>query len=688
MTTAQRVRRVRRVLASAALLRAIGWAFVAAASVVVGAAIADSFTPLDVGVRSALRWGAAIVWLAAALSFVWRDRAVFSFDKVALWIEERFPALEFALVAAIERNREVELESADRTADEHPARWAPTAARRALRAVAPALAALLVAALVLFALPRGAVARIRSPRPGDALDRAAIDRSPAASRLTPLVARVIAPRYTGRRDSIVDEPSDLRALAGSTVLLRGAGDPSGIVVIAGGVTLPVVRDARGWSASIRVGDTATLVRLADRGYRRLVALEAIADGAPTVNLISPARDTVVRTPTGVIALSATADDDIGLASAAFEYIVSSGEGETFKFRSGTLGARRASGLHASLAAAVQLRTLALSPGDIVHVRAVARDANDVTGPGAGASETRTIRVARAGEYDSTAVDAAAPSDEDKSVISERMLITLAEALERRRASLSRPQLVTESQRIAADQTRLRRSVGDVVFARLGGSPSGEESSGDDAPARARSMQELLARADSATNRNVDPIDFAGGESPVVAVNKPLLEAYNAMWDASTELGVAEPARALPHMRRVLEAIELARRAERVYLRGAPPPVVIDLARVRLAGAPPDASPGGRPPLAADSAARALDRRFVRIVELAARHTSAGVDSLLVLRIDALAGHPSFAAAIADAANALRRRDSRAATAALVRARRAIAGPITVHDSLTRWSGLP
>ncbi|HXD47162.1 MAG TPA: hypothetical protein VN600_00220, partial [Gemmatimonadaceae bacterium] len=462
----------------------------------------------------------------------------------------------------------------------------------------------------------------------------------------------------------------------------------GIVVIAGGVTLPVVRDARGWSASIRVGDTATVVRLADRGYRRLVALEAIADGAPTVNLISPARDTVVRTPTGVIALSATADDDIGLASAAFEYIVSSGEGETFKFRSGTLGARRASGLHASLAAAVQLRTLALSPGDIVHVRAVARDANDVTGPGAGASETRTIRVARAGEYDSTAVDAAAPSDEDKSVISERMLITLAEALERTRASLSRPQLVTESQRIAADQTRLRRSVGDVVFARLGGSPSGEESSGDDAPARARSMQELLARADSATNRNVDPIDFAGGESPVVAVNKPLLEAYNAMWDASTELGVAEPARALPHMRRVLEAIELARRAERVYLRGAPPPVVIDLARVRLAGAPPDASPGGRPPLAADSAARALDRRFVRIVELAARHTSAGVDSLLVLRIDALAGHPSFAAAIADAANALRRRDSRAATAALVRARRAIAGPITVHDSLTRWSGLP
>ena len=688
MTTAQRVRRVRLWLTAAALLRAVGWACVAAASVIAGAAIADSFTPLGVDARSALRWGAAVVWLVTALALVWRDRAVLSLNRIALWLEERFPSLEFALVAALERNRELEFESANTLADASPARWVPAAARRALRALAPPLAAIVVAAVVLLALPRGAVARIRSPRPGDALERASIDRSPAASRLTPLVAQVIAPRYTGRRDSVVDEPSDLRALAGSTVLLRGAGDPAGVVATVGDSALPVVRDARGWSATLRVDESAMVIRLADRGYRRLVALEPIADHAPTVNLASPAHDTVLRAAAGTISLAATADDDIGLASVAFEYIVSSGEGETFKFRSGTLGARRADGMHASLSANLQLPSLGLSPGDVVHVRAVARDANDITGPGAGASETRTIRIARADEYDSSAVDAAAPSDEDKSVISERMLITLAEALESKRGSLSRPQLVTESQSIAADQTRLRRSVGDVVFARLGGSPSGEETSGDDEPARAKSMQELLARADSATNRSVDPIDFAGGESPVVAVNKPLLEAYNAMWDASTELGVAEPGRALPHMRRALEAIELARRAERVYLRGAPPSVVIDLARVRLAGSLPDASPSVRPPLAADSAARTLDRRFIRIVELAAGNTGAGVDSLLVLRIDALASNPSFAAAIADAADALRRGSSRNATSALVRARRAIGGPITVYDSLTRWSGLP
>jgi hypothetical protein len=37
-------------------------------------------------------------------------------------------------------------------------------------------------------------------------------------------------------------------------------------------------------------------------------------------------------PRGRIALAADASDDIGLVSANFEFIVSSGEGETFKFK--------------------------------------------------------------------------------------------------------------------------------------------------------------------------------------------------------------------------------------------------------------------------------------------------------------------------------------------------------------------
>jgi hypothetical protein len=62
-----------------------------------------------------------------------------------------------------------------------------------------------------------------------------------------------------------------------------------------------------------------------------------------------------------------------------------------------------------LSAVISIDSLGLKPGDIVHLRAVARDANDVSGPGIGVSETRSIRIARSDEYDSVAVDAAAPS---------------------------------------------------------------------------------------------------------------------------------------------------------------------------------------------------------------------------------------------------------------------------------------
>jgi hypothetical protein len=202
------------------------------------------------------------------------------------------------------------------------------------------------------------------------------------------------------------------------------------------------------------------------------------------------------------------------------------------------------------------------------------------------------------------------------------------------------------------------------------------------------MEEMLARADSATNRTNDPIDFEGGESPVVAVNKPLLEAYNAMWAASTELEIGEPGRALPHMRKALAAIQKARQAERLYLRGTPPAVVIDISKARLKGKDKGASSTRRALTSSDSASRTRVARFAEIVELAARDPRSAIDSLLVLRIDALGDEPAFATALSDAANAMRRGKSEEATTALTRARRALAGSPIVRDSLARWGIVP
>jgi hypothetical protein len=680
MSILAHVRTVRVILVIALALRAAGWGLLAVMTLIIGSALGDLAAPLSVATRMALLAIAIAAGLVTAGTLAWRDRHVLSLERVALWIEERFPSLEFALATAVE--------TGDRTIAANVASesWRTAAVRRAIRAIRAPLAAVLVAGVIVFALPSGAVARMRAPHRGDSLDRPSRSSS-AASRLTPLVADITPPAYTGQRATTVDEPSDVRALVGSTITVRGRGAGNGIVARRGADSIVAATESDRWSITLRVDARPAAVRIVDRGFQRIIAIEPIADLPPIVSLLAPARDSVLRAPTGRIALSADAGDDFGITSAAFEYIVSSGEGENFKFRSGTLGATQPNARRATINASLGLESLGLHPGDIVHIRAVARDGNDASGPGVGSSETRTIRIARHDEYDSVAVDAAGPSDEEKSVISERMLIMLAEALEKARPRIARDSLVSESRSIAADQKRLRRTVGEIVFTRLGGE-SGEEHSDEDSPARAKTMRDMLARADSATNRSTDPIDFGGGESPVVAVNKPLLEAYNAMWDASTELEVAQPGRALPHMRRALAAIQRARAAERVYLRGRPPEIVVDVNKARLQGKDKGTSSSRRPNSAADAATLRRIERFTNIVGLVGRNSSVAIDSLLVLRIDALVDAPSFAAAIGDATNAMRRGQSTTAAEALARARRLLAGEPIARDSLARWGVVP
>ena len=676
------LRAARLTLAAGVMVRALVWGASAALTVVAGAAAVDVATPLSLDVRSRVLGVAIAAGMATFVALGWRDRSVLSARRVALWVEEQFPSLEYALVTAVESGepRFVQGTSTDR--------WLVVARRRVARALRTPSAAFAVAVIVLLVLPSGAVARVRSPHAGDSLERRPASRSGRRNRLAPLVAELAPPAYSGQRASTIDEPSDVRALVGTRVTIRGRGDGASVVAIAGPDTLRATTTADRWTVSLAVGTHPLAVRFRDEANARIVALEPIADDAPTVTLVTPPHDSVLRAATGRIALTADAGDDIGLVSGAFEYIVSSGEGETFTFRSGTIGATRLAGKTASLTASIRLDSLALKPGDILHLRAVARDGNTVTGPGIGTSETRAIRIARPDEYDSLAVDAAAPSDAEKGAISERMLIMLAEALERQRPRLTRDTLLRESHGIAVDQKKLRRTVGDIVFTRLGGNPSAEESTNDENPQRAKSIAELLQRADSATNRSIDPMDFRGDESPVVAVNKPLLEAYNAMWDASLSLELGEPDRALPHMRRALAAIQRARQAERLYLHGAPPRVVIDLDKARLKGKDKGSSSVRRALTVSDSADNARADRFARIIELAARDPGAAADSLLLLRIDALTGAPAFAAALGDAAQAMRAGKGDVATAALARARRALAGVPVVHDSLGRWGIVP
>jgi hypothetical protein len=496
----------------------------------------------------------------------------------------------------------------------------------------------------------------------------------------------------------------------------------GVTAVAGDQPVPVDRGADAWRVGVTIGSRPALVRLRHATGERIVALEPRPDSVPVVRLLVPARDTVMRAARGGLRLSAEAHDDIGLATSAFEYIVSSGEGESFTFKSGTLGARRLdSAKDVKHDASLDLDALSLKPGDMVHLRAVAHDGNNVSGPGMGASETRVLRVARAGEYDSIAVEGAPPPEADKSLISQRMLIILTEALEKRRPTLVRETLVSESRTIARDQTRLRKRVGDIIFQRLGDNPTGEEGRDPDeavasdstqprvdstardsvrrAAARAgRSAREiaaadsadsaraaLLRAASAATGSGDEILDFEGDETPVVAINRPLLEAYNAMWEASRELDQGETGRALPPMRRALAAIQRARQAERIYLRGKAPVVVVDLARVRLTGKENGAGSAREPRPPMDPAAARRAERLTAAIELAARSPAAAIDSLVLLRVASLDAAPPLAAALADALDAMR--NGRDATSLLARARRIADGTVRGVGRLDAWSGV-
>jgi hypothetical protein len=332
-----------------------------------------------------------------------------------------------------------------------------------------------------------------------------------------------------------------------------------------------------------------------------------------------------------------------------------------------------------LRASLSLDSLRLQPGDVVHLRAVARDRNPRGEPGT--SETRALRVPRPNETDSLAIEAMPPPEVNRSELSQRMLIILTERLVARIPRIDAATLGTESASIAREQARLRKRVGEIIFTRL----TGEEHADEDAAAAMDDTlspgEALLKAASEATNLAEE---HAHEDSPLLGVNRNLLEAFNAMWDAERRLGISEPRQALPFMRAALDAIQRARAAERLYLRGRAPRVVLDIAKLRLTGKQDGIDPGARSPRAsALQATLARRARFAAAVELLATSPAAAIDSLMLIRVDALGESPALATALANAIEELRA--GRDATASIVAAHRAIAGsPKTVPQG--RWSG--
>ena len=625
---------------------------------------------------------AVLIGAAVAAALLLRLRAVQSLSRVALWVEERTPSLRYSLVTIADGVRTPGLEMQALGVP-----WWTDAQRALLTSLRlPAIIAAVVVALSLWPplAQRSGMMDVAARTSG------AGSRAMPADVLARVRVAVSPPVYAGRAATTVEDPTSVEALVGSVITVSGNGDARRLTAIAEPAAHGVAQRGERWSVTLAMPARPAIVRLHSAiGRDRLIVLAPIADAAPVVTLLLPAHDTIVRRAIGIIPLHAQLRDDIALRDAWFELVVSSGSGENFTFRS-TIVARTmmAGRTETTLDARISLDSLKLRPGDIVQLRVVARDGNNVTGPGIGSSETRALRVARADEYDSASVEALPPPAAEGQILSQRMLIDLTETLVRRQRSLARPMLVSESQRIARDERTLRKRVGDIVFQRMGGEPLTEE--GGDIRQRGKlTPEQLLELADSATaGASASVMDVEGDETPILAINKPLLEAFNAMWDAGRSLELGEPAKALPPMRIALAAIERARQAERIYLRGKPNAAIVDVAKARLTGKDKGVASIREARRVVDPVVRRRSATFERAIALIARDPDAAADSLLVMRVEALGDAPAFAAALDDAARALRRRDAANSQLAVTRVRRTLDGPPRQRAGVSAWESAP
>ncbi|MBL0938162.1 MAG: hypothetical protein IBJ03_04660 [Gemmatimonadaceae bacterium] len=638
--------------------------------------------PLAAGARWLLRIATVAVACLAVLYARWHTlRNSISLPRVALWMEEQGAGTPtHTLVTWVERALQSNVPSpAAATASDIALEQA---ARRELarvpvdRALSQrrwslwrgSLSFALGALALLIVVPQMAPSLREMAASAGVGGKAIGGESARANPLGRWQVTVTPPAYTGRASASYEDVTSVQALSGSRVSVSGDGDsPQAMLVPIGGaadssaitqdkaVAVSRAPDDDAWRLQIVANESPQALRVSRGGTSRLLIVEGVRDSVPRVTLELPARDSVFRAAVGELPLLARAHDDLGVARAHFELIVSSGEGERFTVRTVTVAAQQfgAGARDVTWRGVFNLAAYQLQPGDVVHLRAVARDAHPLASREFGSSETRAFRIARAAEYDSVAVEPAPPPAVDSSLLSQRMLLMLTQKLDARQRRLTRAEVVRESLRLAKDQARLRLAVGDVVFQRLSGESSAEHAhyAGDGHDHGVDAQGGKLAMGTNSTSGMLEE----GNDSPIVAINKPLLEAYNAMWDAGRALEQGDPHGAIPAMERALEAIERSRAASRLYLRGRPPQVIVDIAKVRLIGKDTGQTlpRSARVRLAQQDAQR--DARLVRAVEMAAaRPENAGIvrDSLALLRAESLADAPAFAGALARVLDAL------------------------------------
>ncbi|CAN5882940.1 hypothetical protein BH23GEM9_BH23GEM9_26550 [soil metagenome] len=575
----------------------------------------------------------------------------------------------------------------------------------------------------------------------------AVDGS--APRFERVIVHVTPPSYSGMQPYEVSADEPIELLPGSTVRMRWqpprqADDVR--VVITGGPTLQPRLEAGSGTAQWTFAATHRAVTLEGVGSpttgviaRRVIPLRVLPDRAPAVDIVEPETDLVLAAPRGVVTVVARAIDDFGVADFELAWVRSRGSGESFQYEEFTTPWTQLTGSSRDRTGrlTIDLATLGLQPGDAIHLRAVARDAPGAArmaamasvaavtpaavAGGTGVSRTRVLRIARDDETDLVNTVIGFPLEgEEAPVLSQRMIIVMTEKLLARAASLSPDAVRAEAEHIAHEQARLRQRVGDQIYIRATGGvqdldlefgaeevvgaahdhrgdAAGHAGAGHAAHPLPLTTEErqtreraLLEAASRATGQGtLDEISHIHDESMILAVNRRLMDVYDAMWSAERELRLVQPRAALPHENRALDMLQALRQADRVFSRApqrAPP---VDVGAARGTGRLVGAEPAARSPAAVLSAPAALVRR----VEAVAADLDSLTASAAALQLSALAGELLTAATRGDAGALLARaadhaaRGDRRRAAELVSAARRALAP-AADDVATTTMALP
>ncbi len=636
MTPRDRVIRARRWLAGALIVTALLRGATAAAAVLLLSTLVFSTRDSRLATMNWVLTFATIAGLAATAHRLRAGRRVLSLTSIALWVEERQPALAYALVTAVEPRWGASgpppaLAAAADTAD-----LERLAVQAATRSIAIAAGVLLLVAIPLHFLDSRLATRDR----GDGAASAS-----AASRLTKLRASIASPAYSRLATRKLDEPSSVDALPGSLVTLSGEGGAAGVSIEQGGKLASAWSQGSGWAATITMPSAPAVLTLRDRNFTRLVVLEPRPDSLPFAFLLSPSSDTVWQAaPTGRLELSARLADDFGLAAAQFEFLVTTGSGESFETKSVT-GARQPlnNARSATLTATLLLDSLRLGPGSVLSIRAVAWDNNDVGGPGQGVSETRTLRVAE--PEDTSSAEALPPDVMEQTRLSQRVLNLKTDTLIGVRPHLGAAAAEEKSTDYADMQMAIRARVIEVIA--------------------------LMESADEE------------GSYPT-AQSRLLRTASDDMNEARRLLLAVHPDGAIPHMRHALKLLDQVRTADRYYFRGRHRPELVDIERARgqgkESGHPSTLDP--RPPVPDER--DNLRTRIETAAALYPRAPGAALDSLTYVRVSALTSSPAVAADLKATLEQLR--GGVALDSALAPVRRRLAGGSLEIAGPPEWSG--